>query len=68
MKNRIDRNPSQRSTWYSETSKRTMVIGPMKRNNPKRRSDPPPMTMAKVITEYATNRFTGNPPFKTFAA
>jgi hypothetical protein len=63
MKNRIESNPSQSSTWYSEASRRAIVMGPMMRKTPKRRSDPPPMRMARAIIVYAIKRFTGNPLF-----
>jgi hypothetical protein len=43
-----------------------MVMGPMTRNTPKRRSDPPPMRIAIAIMEYAIKCFTGNTPFRTF--
>jgi hypothetical protein len=68
MKNRIESNPSQSSTWYSEASRRAIVMGPMMRNTPKRRSDPPPMTTARVMMVYAIKRFTGSRLFKTYAA
>jgi hypothetical protein len=45
-----------------------MVMGPMARNPPKRRSDPPPMRIAITIIEYAAKWFTGNTPFRTFAS
>jgi hypothetical protein len=43
-----------------------MVMGPMTRNTPKRRSDPPPRRIAIDITEYAAKCFTGITPFRTF--
>jgi hypothetical protein len=45
-----------------------MVMGPMTRNTPKRRSDPPPMRIAIAIMEYAAKWFTGNTPFRTFGS
>jgi hypothetical protein len=42
-------------------------MGPMMRKTPKRKSDPPPMTTARVIMEYGTKRFTDNQVFKVFA-
>ena len=57
MKNRIESNPSQNSTWNSGAFKVMMEMGPIKRNVPKSRSDPPPMTTARVIMVYGTNWF-----------
>jgi hypothetical protein len=66
MKNAIESNPFHSRTWYSEASKRTIVMGPMMRKTPKRKSDPPPMTTARTIIEYGTKRFTDNLLIRAF--
>jgi len=43
-----------------------MEMGSMRRNTPKRRSDPPPITTARTIAEYEIKSFMSKLLFNTF--